>query len=332
MASPPAKTQDKAIDPRLLVKLGTLRQLEIFLKVAEVGGIAAAAEQLYVAQPSVSMQMKKLSTAVGLPLYEVIGRRLKLTEAGHQVAVAAREVLGTLDRLHSSLNDLKGLQAGTLRIAVDSSAKYFLPRLLGPFCQRYPGIEVEFKEGDRRYLLDRLSNNLDDFYIFNHVPADLDIVHYHFLSNPLVVVATRQHPLAQRRTIDWQELAGERFIIREKGSGSRVAVDEFLQAQQWSLGKVMALGSSEAIKQSVMSAMGVGILSAYALVHAEAEGLVQLPVTGFPIMAHWHVVHLRQKKHSLVAASFLKFMREEGEQHLPMDAINERIERASPTP
>jgi len=318
------------VDTHLLAKLGTLRQLEIFLKVAEVGGIALAAEQLYLSQPSVSIQVRKLADAVGIPLYEVIGRRLKLTEAGHQVAGAAREILATLDRLNSSLNDLKGLQAGTLRIAVDNSAKYFLPQLLGPFCRRHPGLEVEFKEGDRSYLIDRLNSNLDDFYIFNHVPHDLDISHRPFLLNPLVVVATRQHPLAARQKLTWQDLQGERLIVREQGSGTRVALDEFLLQKQWPLGRVMELSSSEAVKLSVMADMGVGIMSAYALVNAEAEGLVQLPVKGFPIRSNWHIVHYRQKKMSTVAASFLKFMEDEGEQHLPMQAINERIRQAGP--
>jgi len=316
------------VDSHLLAKLGTLRQLEIFLKVAEVGGIALAAEQLHLTQPSVSIQVRKLADAVGMPLYEVIGRRLKLTEAGRQVAGAAREILTTLDRLSGSLNDLKGLQAGTLRIAVDNSAKYFLPQLLGPFCRRHPGVEVEFKEGDRSYLIDRLNSNLDDFYIFNHVPTDMDISHRPFLLNPLVVVATQQHPLAARKKLSWQDLHGERLIVREQGSGTRVALDEFLQEKQWPLGRVMELSSSEAVKLSVMADMGVGIMSAYALVNAEAEGLMQLPVAGFPIRTNWHIVHYRQKKHSTVAASFLAFMEEEGEQHLPMQAINERIRQA----
>jgi LysR family transcriptional regulator, low CO2-responsive transcriptional regulator len=319
---------NKQHDTRLLAKLGTLRQLEIFLKVAEVGGIAQAAQQLHLTQPSVSIQVRKLAEAVGLPLYEVIGRRLKLTEAGRRVEAAGREIVDTLNRLDSAVNDLKGLQAGTLKIAVDSSAKYFIPQLLGPFSQRHPGVELEFKEGKRSYLLDRLRNNLDDLYFFSDVPPDMDITHYPFLPNPLVVVAPRDHPLAQRSKLSWEDIADERFILRSIGSGSRYAIDEFLADKGWQINRITAMESGEAIRLSVMARMGISILSAYALVNADAEGLVQLPVRGFPIMTQWHVVHLRQKPLSHVAQAFLDFIQQESEQYLPMDKIELRLQQA----
>jgi DNA-binding transcriptional LysR family regulator len=323
-----ASLMSEDIDTHLLAKLGTLRQLEIFLKVAETGGIAQAAVQLHLSQPSVSIQVRKLAEAVGLPLYEVIGRRLKLSEAGRRVEACGREIVDTLNRLNSSINDLKGLQAGTLKIAVDSSAKYFLPQLLGPFCQRHPGVEVEFVEGKRSDLLERLAANLDDFYIFNHIPGDRDITHYPFLPNPLVVVAPKTHPLAAQEEVTWEALNEERIIIREQGSGTRYAIDEFLTRHQRSIHRAMPMASSEAIKLSVMAKMGVSIMSAYALVNADADGLAQLRVEGFPIETQWHIIHLRQKQLSTLAQSFLNFMLEEGEKHLPMDKIEERILQA----
>lgn len=316
-------------DARLLGRLGTLRQLEIFLKVAEVGGIAQAAESLHLSQPSVSIQMRRLAEAIGLPLYEVIGRRLRLTEAGKMVLDSARELLDTFNRLDCNINNLKGLQTGRLRLAVDSSAKYFLPQLLGPFLHRYPGIDLEFAEGSRSELLGRLGEALDDLYIFNHLPSDLDITHHPFLPNPLVVAARRGHPLEQRKRIRWEELDGERLLVREEGSGSRLALDEFLRRQGLQLARPLPLASSEAIRLGVMADMGVGVLSAYALVNAEQDGLVQLRVVGFPVMSEWHVIHLREKQLSLVAKAFLDFMLEEGEQHLPMDSIRERLRQAA---
>ncbi len=316
------------MDSHLLAKLGTLRQFEIFLKVAEVGGIAQAAEQLYLTQPSVSIQVKNLAEAIGIPLYEVVGRRLSLTDAGLEVEKAAREIVDTLNRLNSTINDLKGLQSGTLRIAVDSSAKYFLPYLLGPFCRRYPGIDVSFKEGNRQNLLERLSNNQDDFYVFNHIPKEMDICNFEFLPNPLVVIASEDHPLAGASQLQWQDIAQERFIIRELGSGSRYAIDEFLRRNKWQMGRVMTLESSEAIKLSVMQNMGVSIMSAYALVNADSDRIVQLRVEGFPIMTQWHVIHLRQKHLSVVAQSFLDFVLDEAEQHLPMERIEQRVQQA----
>lgn len=315
--------------PRGLARLGTLRQLEIFMTVAEVGGIAQAAEKLHLAQPSVSIQVRKLAEAVGMPLYDIVGRKLHLTEAGQKVLEAGRELTGTLERLDSSLNDLKGLQAGRLRLAVDSSAKYFLPQLLAPFLARYPGVELAFTEGKRSDLLQRLGENRDDLYIFNHVPADLDIVQHPFLPNPLVVAARVDHPLANKRNLQWQDLEGELMIVREEGSGSRLALDEFLADNALQLPRSLALASSEAVRLSVMANMGVGVMSAYALVNAEADGLVQLRVAGFPIVSQWHVVYLRQKQLSSVSRHFLEFMLEEAESYLPMDRIRERVKRAS---
>lgn len=313
---------------RLPARLGTFRQLEIFMKVAEVGGIAQAAEQLHLSQPSVSIQVRKLAEAVGLPLYEVIGRRLKLTEVGRKVEQAGREILDTFNRLDCTVNDIKGLRAGCLRLAVDNSAKYFLPQLLGPFLKRYPGVEVEFVEGERNALVERINENLDDLYFFNQVPQDLDIVEFPFLPNPLVVVARDDHPLADGQAHSWESLAGERLIIQREGTGSRLALDEFLASKAQLMGRSLSLSSSEAVKLSVMADMGVGILSAYALVSAQADGLAQLRVTGFPIMTQWHVIHLRQKQLSKVAQSFLVFVLEEAEQHLPMAKIEERVRQA----
>ncbi|MEH6580299.1 MAG: LysR family transcriptional regulator [Halioglobus sp.] len=317
------------LDTRLLARLGTLRQLEIFMKVAEVGGMAQAAEQLHLSQPSVSIQVRKLAEAVGLPLYEVIGRRLQLTEAGHRVVEAGREILDTFNRLDGTLNDLKGLRTGCLRLAVDSSAKYFLPQLLGPFLRRHPSVEVEFVEGERSFLLDRIGQNLDDLYFFNHVPPGLDITHHPFLPNPLIVVAREDHPLADSAQHTWQSLVEERLILQRKGTGSRLAIDEFLSSNGLKIERSLSLSSSEAIKLSVMADMGVGILSAYALVNAQTDGLAQLRLQGFPIMTHWHVIHLRQKQLSPVARSFLDFVLEEGERYLPMDKIEDTVRQAA---
>lgn len=315
-------------DTHQLERLVTMRQLEIFLAVAETGGVVQAAEKLHLSQPSVSIQLRKLTEIMGLPLYEIVGRKLKLTEAGHRVVEAGREVFNTFDRLDCDINDLKGLRAGRLRLAVDPSAKYFLPRLLGPFLERYPGVEVDFVEGKRSDLLERLNEDLDDLYIFNHLPIGLDIDHFPFLPNPLVVVAREGHPLAGSRELRWDDLGDERIMLRGKGSGSRLALDEYLASRDLRLHRTMELDSSEAIKHSVMAGIGVGILSAYALVDIYADQLAKLYVEDFPLMTHWHVIHRRQKQLSTVAQSFLQFVLDEAEQHLPMEQINERVRQA----
>ena len=155
------------MDTRLLTRLGTLRQVEIFMRVAETGSIARAAESLHLTQPSVSNQVKKLSEALDIPLYEVNGKQIHLTEAEQQVVRTGQELFESIQRLDEKLNNLKGLTAGTLRIAVVTTAKYFMPHILGPFCREYPDIDVEFKVGNRAQIIERLKGNRDDLYLFD---------------------------------------------------------------------------------------------------------------------------------------------------------------------
>lgn len=309
-------------------RLGTLRQLEIFMKVAETRSISRAAEALFLSHSAVSIQVQKLATAVGLPLHEVVGKQLHLTAAGEAVLQTGREMLAAAERLDDRLGALKGLTAGHFRISVVTTAKYFLPRLLGPFCRQYPGIDVEFLVGNRQQICDRLDRNLDDLYIFSDPPEEADITAHRLLPNPLVVIASRHHPLSGSRRLRWSQLAGEKFLMREPGSGTRNAVERHLREHGLRLGRTMVIESNEAIKFAVMENMGIAILSAYALVNAAREGLVQLPVEGFPLMTHWSVVQPRSKRLSLVAGKFLEFVHERGSEVLPMQEIEQHVRRA----
>lgn len=316
-------------DIKLLARLGTLRQMEIFLSVAELGSLAKAAEKLNLTQPSVSIQVKKLSDAIGLPLYEVVGKKLKLTEAGHKVEEAGREIFEVVRHLDGEINDLKGLQAGSLSISVVTTSKYFMPYILAPFCEQYPGVDVELKIGNRSEIIDRLTKNQDDLYIFSELPNDLDIAAHHFLPNPIVVVASKNHPLAKRKgTLKWQDIADERFILREKGSSSLLSTHNFLKENNLAIADSMTIQSNEAIKHAVMANMGISIMSAYILSNADADGLVQLNVEGFPMMSHWDIVHLQDKKLSSVAQRFLDFVIKDGQDLLPMQQINQRVRSA----
>jgi DNA-binding transcriptional LysR family regulator len=309
-------------------RLGTLRQLEIFVKVAETRSITRAAEALFLSHSAVSVQVQKLAEAVGLPLHEVVGRQLYLTQAGEEVAQAGHELFADIRRLNDKLDALKGLTAGRFRISVVTTAKYFLPRLLGPFCREYPDIDVEFLVGNRQQIIDRLDQNLDDLYIFSDPPEESDIDCHPFLPNPLAVIASKNHPLSGRKRLEWSQLAGEKFLMREPGSGTRNAVERYLRERGLRLGRTMVIESNEAIKFAVMENMGIAILSAYALANAEQEGLVQLPVEGFPLMTHWSVVQLRSKKLSLIAERFLRFVTQRGAEVLPMKEIERQIQRA----
>ena len=316
------------IETRLLTRLGTLRQLEIFMKVAETRSITRAAEALFLSHSAVSVQVHKLAEAMGLPLHEVVGKQLYLTEAGEEVAQTGHELFSVIQRLNEKLDALKGLTAGHFRISVVSTAKDFLPHLLGPFCRKYPDIDVEFLVGNRQQIIDRLNQNLDDLYIFSDPPTDADIDSYPFLPNPLAVIASKNHHLSGRKRLEWSQLAGEKFLMREPGSGTRNAVENYLREQGLKLGRTMVIESNEAIKFAVMENMGITILSAYVLANAEREGLVQLPVKGFPLMTHWSLVQLRSKKLSLIAERFLEFVTQRGAEVLPMRKIEQHIQRA----
>ncbi|MDC3332633.1 LysR family transcriptional regulator [bacterium] len=311
----------------LLTKQGTLRQLEAFMTVAETGSIARASEALFMTPPGVSIQVKKLSDALDITLYEVIGKKIHLTEAGLEVVKTGREVFESIQRLDDCLNNLKGLDAGTLRIAVVTTAKYFLPNILGPFCKQFPGIDVEFKVGNRAQIIERMNNNLDDLYFFSDPPSDLDIMQYEFLPNPIAVIASSQNPLASRKRLTWSDLDSETLLVREQGSGTANAIQKHLDKHHFTINKKMVIESNEAIKYAVMANMGVSILSAYTLAREEQDGLVQLPVTTFPILSHWYVVHLKDKKLSIVAQNFLEHVLMNGKQYLPMEKIESQLKR-----
>ena len=218
-------------NPRSISRLGTLRQLEILVSVADHGSMTGAAEALHLSHSAVSLQVRKLSESVGLPLHEVIGKRLYLIDAGDEALKSAREVLGSLRRLDERLSGLKGLTAGRLSISVVTTAKYFLPKILGPFCREYPDVDVSFSVGNRAQIIRRLDENRDDLHIFNNLPKELDIVTHRFLPNPLAVIASSKHPLAERKRLRWSDLEGEKFIMREEGSGTCSAIQGHLAAR-----------------------------------------------------------------------------------------------------
>jgi len=316
------------MDSRLFTRLGTLRQLEIFVKVAEYQSMARAAEELFLSHSAVSVQVRKLAEAVGLPLHEVIGKQLYLTDAGREVLSTAEQVFASIGRLDDTINDMKGLAAGKLRIAVVTTAKYFLPRILGAFCRDYPTIDVEFHVGNRAQIVKRLDDNRDDFYIFNDLPRDLDIQSHRFLPNPLAVIASSRHALAGRKGLEWSDLNGETLLMREEGSGTYNAIRRHLDERGESIGKTMTIASNEAIKYSVVENMGITILSAYVLADSVGDDLVQLRVAGFPILSDWHIVYPMSKKQSLTAERFLEFVLKRGPDVLPMENLERQVEQA----
>ncbi|GAA4650978.1 LysR family transcriptional regulator [Kistimonas scapharcae] len=298
--------------PRLHARIGTLRQLEILLAVYQAGSITGASKALFLTQPTVSMQLKKLSDAVGAPLYDQIGRTLVFTAAGLEVVKSAREVLGCLERLEMKLSDLHGLKAGTLRLAVVNTAKYFIPHLLAEFLEKYPNIDIDFKVGNRQHIIDRLGTGEDDFYVFSHPPENWDLHLHEFLPNPLVAIVQQGHPLSQKNNISLQEFVNHPFLIREEGSGTRFAIEKHFLKQGVDANVRMTIESNEAIKHSVMSGLGVAILSSHSLAFGGSAGLTELDVESTPIMTKWYLASLQTKQLSTVAQTFLDYVSSQG--------------------
>ena len=291
----------------------TFRQMEIFSAIARVKSFTRAAEELHLTQPTVSMQMKKLEDAVGLPLVEQIGKRIFLTDAGRALHSSCREIFDSLDRFEMLAADMKGLKKGHLRVAVVTTAKYFAPRLLGPFCQKYPGVEVALKVTNRERVLERITENLDDLYIMGQPPNGLEIHSEPFLSNPLVPLASRDHPLAGKRRVSLKRFCEEHFILREPGSGTRIALERLLKAQGLKPRIRMELGSNEAIKQAVAGGLGVSVLSKHTLtLQGHPSEPVILDVEGFPIERQWYAAYAKDKRLSVIAETFLDYLREAG--------------------
>lgn len=306
---------------RLHAHVGTLRQLEILLAVHDQGGINGAARALYLTQPTVSTQMKKLAEAIGSPLYHVVQRKLVFTDEGLELVRTAVEVLDSFARLDQSLSNMRDLKSGTLRLAVVTTSQYFIPHLLGPFCERYPGIDVQLRVGNRQQTIERLRQGVDDFYVFSHPPKDIDTESIEFLDNPLVAIAHEDHPLAGRKRLTLAHLADEPFLIREQGSGTRHALEEFLRERNAQLNIKMTIESNEAIKHSVMSNLGVSILSAHTLTYGGSAGLVKLPVKELPIMSHWFFVWVKHARRTVIASEFLEYVEQEGQQALQNELL-----------
>jgi DNA-binding transcriptional LysR family regulator len=287
----------------------TLRQLRIFESVARHSSVSRAAAELHLTQPAVSMQMKQLEEQVGVPLLEQIGKRLFLTEAGQEMRLHAERFNALTRDLKTSMDQFRGLQRGLLRIAVVSTANYFLPPLIAALNERHPGMRISLQVANREAVLSALADNRTDLAITGRPPDSGELVAQHFMDNPLVVIASPAHPLAKQSAITMRRFSEERLVVRETGSGTRAAIERYFSEHGLEHLTGCELSSNEAIKQAVQAGLGLGVVSAQTIeLELEAGRLVALPVEGFPIVRRWYVVHRQGKRLSAAAVAFLELL------------------------
>lgn len=303
----------------------TLRQLTVLEAVARNLSYTKAAEELHLTQPAVSMQIRQIEDAVGLPLFELMGKKVYLTQAGSEMYNYSRAIHQQIEEAETVIQSLKGLKKGKLTIAVASTANYFAPQILAAFSDKYEGITFSLDVTNRKGLLQHLHNNDTDVVIMGRPPANMEVEAFEFMDNPLVAIAPANHPLLKQKNIDIDTLLKETFIIREQGSGTRNAIERFFSDRDREMTTTMDMSSNEAIKQAVQAGLGLGIVSIHTLeMELELKRLAILKVESFPIMRKWFVVHRIGKRLSPVANAFKEFVLDEGAKMLKQHNMKQR--------
>jgi DNA-binding transcriptional LysR family regulator len=287
----------------------TFRQLRLLEAVARNASYTRAAEEMNLTQPAVSTQIRQLEEEVGLPLFEQIGKKIYLTEAGKEVVAFSRTIAEQFRDIESVLDDMKGVKRGVLSLTVTSTGKYFAPYLLAEFIKHHPGTRVHLEVTNREELVEQLQENIPDMAIMGTPPDNMELIAEAFMQNPLVITARPDHPLAQMNRIPLSRLADENFILREPGSGTRNAVERFFKERGVKLNTTMEMSRNEAIKHAVMAGLGLGIVSLHTLEFELALNRIAiLSVEGFPIMKEWYLVHRSGKRMSPIAQAFKEFV------------------------
>jgi DNA-binding transcriptional LysR family regulator len=298
---------------RFAMRPYTLKQIQTFLEVARQGSVSRAAERLFVTQPAVSMQLRQLEDAFGLPLVEPVGRNIRLTHAGEAFRTHAIAAMGQFKDLEALMAEYVGLRRGRIDLAVVSTAKYFIPMLLVRFGKQFPDIEVQLKIDNRENVLGLLARNEADLVVMGRAPANLDCEATAFATNPQAVLAAPDHALVRRRQLPFAALGDHGFVVREEGSGTRAAMQRLFAEHQTPLQVVMEMPSNETIKQAVMAGMGLSFLSLRTVRHELASGHIALvDIAGMPVMGQWYVTHLASRTLSPAAQAFKGFLIEQG--------------------
>ena len=292
--------------------------------VARNSSFTRASEELHLTQPAVSTQIKRLEEEVGMPLFEHLGKKIFLTAAGREMYAFSRTIAQQFTDIRTVLEEMKGIQRGNLNIAVTSTAKYFAPYLLAAFCKKHTGITVNLNITNRETILQELTDNIPDMAIMGSPPKGTPLVANSFLSNPLVVIAPPDHPLVGSSRILLHKLLEESFIVRERGSGTRNAIEFFLEQHGQRMTATMEMSRNEAIKHAVMAGLGLGIVSMHTLeMEFKLGRLAVLNVEGFPILKDWYVVHREGKRFSAAAEAFNEFVLTVGDKLIRLPQPND---------
>ena len=299
------------------MKNATLRQLRIFAAVARHLSFARAAEELHLTPPAVSMQIKELESEVGLPLFDRSAKVVSLTTTGEYLLAYTRKVLATLKDAEDALARFKGLAGGQLTVGMVSTAKHWLPSLMARFRDEHPGVEMKMVLGNREQLVAAMQRGEADLAVMGRPPQEWATRAEPFALHPHVLVTAPNHPFTRMDEVPAAALQHEGFIVREPGSGTRAAMEEYAAAHHLQLRVVMEMASNETIKQAVMAGMGVSLLSLHTVAFELKHGAIATPdIQGLPLVRRWHVVNTLGKLLSPPAEAFRYFVLEHGQAHL----------------
>jgi DNA-binding transcriptional LysR family regulator len=292
----------------------TFKQLRLFLALEQTESVTKASRMMHISQPTASMQLKEMTEKIGSPLFEVISKKIHLTALGREFAKTAREMTGQWEAFEQHATQIKGLTKGKLRVAVVSTAKYFIPKLLGSFCSKYPEVDISLEILNRDGVIKRVEDNSDDLYVMSRPPVHIDLEDQILMPNPLCMIAYKNHPLASKKNLRLQDLKHERFILRELGSGTRMSADIHFKQKKFKPSLLLELGNNEAIKKAVASHLGVAVISIHALDQFDYDKEISvLKLQDFPINSQWHLVYLRGKQLSPIAKAFYEHVLSESE-------------------
>ena len=295
------------------MKNATLRQLQVFEAVARNLSFARAAEELHLTQPAVSLQIKQLAQHAGLPLFEQMGKKIYMTEAGREMLAYSHTIMQRIKEAEEVFAALRGASNGQLNIAVVSTAKYFAPQLLAAFRKRHPNASVKLAVNNREFTVRQLLDNETDLAIMGRPPAEVETIAESFARHPLGIIAAPDHALAHKRRTPLKRLVNETFILREKGSGTRAAMETLFSERDFVYQASMEISSNETIKQAVIAGMGISFLSLHTVgLELSSKRLIALDIAGLPVMRNWFVIHRVQKRLSPLAQEFKTFLLNDG--------------------